>query len=91
MVSESRSDLAGAGGGRRGSWARDNQYIVLRASFDSTLQLPRGQKRSATLRSLASRSEVSQGLDRLRRLVHELGDREPSTEEIEEWSREIPT
>jgi len=46
---------------------------------------------SATLRTLASSSEVSEGLDQLQRFVRELGDREPSTEEIEEWSREIPT
>ncbi len=46
---------------------------------------------SATLRALASSSEVSEGLERLQQFVHELGDREPSTEEIEGWSREIPT
>lgn len=46
---------------------------------------------AATLQSLVTRSDVLEGLDRLRRFVHELGDREPGTEEIEEWSREIPT
>lgn len=43
-----------------------------------------------TLRSLASRSQVLGGLERLKEFAHSLGDREPDTEEIERWSEEIP-
>lgn len=71
-------------------------WVHWRSSLDGAvaLLLYRGlgdRLDAATLRSLATRSEVLEGLDRLRRFVLELGDREPSTEEIEEWSREIPT